>query len=172
MDDQTAIRVIEGGTLGDLPGWLGSTIANVIQQLKEASHAKENIVDNVQILLEVIDECKLILTTVAKEGEGNLRLRQDELERERWRKKRYDFCKQTWQVVHCEIADRKQELWPYIHHDVEAQLGNRCEMFRTDFGDQLGRLKDVQQQMAQCMDNIVSVVDTRLLQNDRRNNLQ
>ena len=89
----------------DLPGWLGSTISNVIQQLKEASRAKKHIVDNVQILSEVIDECKLRLTTVAEEGEGKPRLRQDELGRERWSKRRYDFCKQTWDVVHYKITD-------------------------------------------------------------------
>ena len=89
-------------------------IADVIQQLKEESHAKDNRIDNVQILLEVIDECKLILTTVAKEGKGKLRLFQGELERERGRKKRCDFWKKTWGLVHYKITERIQEWGSYI----------------------------------------------------------
>ena len=42
-------------------------------------------------------------------------------------------------------------------------------MFRTDLRNQSGRIKDVQQQMPQCMENIVSAVDTRLVQNCQRN---
>ena len=39
-DVPSAIRVIEGRTLNELPGWLGDEIVNVIQQLKEESRAK------------------------------------------------------------------------------------------------------------------------------------
>ena len=39
-DAPSAIRVIVGRTLSELPGWLGNVIANAIQHLKEESHAK------------------------------------------------------------------------------------------------------------------------------------
>ena len=45
-------------------------------------------------------------------------------------------------------------------------------MFRVDMWDQLGRLKVAQQYMVQGMENVVSAVDTRLIQNDRRNTPQ
>ena len=72
--------------------------------------------------------------------------------------------------MYFKISVRIRDLGTYIHQDVESKLGNSCEMFRTDFGNQLGRIKDVQKQMAHGMDHIVSAVDTRLVQNDQRNN--
>ena len=74
--------------------------------------------------------------------------------------------------MYYKITDGIQDLGTYIHQDVELTSGNSCEMFRADLGNQMGRIKDVQQQMAQCMGNIFSAVDTRLVQNDQRNNAQ
>ena len=84
-DVPEAIRVIDGRTLSELPGWLYNSIVSAIQQLNETSHANGHTVDNVQILLEVIDECKLKLAKVANGGEGKLQLCTDERERERAR---------------------------------------------------------------------------------------
>ena len=67
---------------------MGDTIVNVLHQMKEASHATGNMVENVQILLEAIDEYKLKLATVSKEGEGKLHLCTDEWGRGRWRNNR------------------------------------------------------------------------------------
>ena len=58
-DVPEAIRAIARRTLSELPGWLGNCIVSFIQQMKETSRAKGHAVDNVQILLEFLDECKL-----------------------------------------------------------------------------------------------------------------
>ena len=74
--------------------------------------------------------------------------------------------------IYYKITEGIQDSGSYIRHDVEAKLGNSCGMFRADFGNQLGQLKDVHQQMVHGMDNLAIAVDTRLVQNDKRSNLQ
>ena len=57
-DVPLAIRGVAGKTLSELPDWLGGGILFPIQQLKEDSRAKGNIIEGVQILIEAINECK------------------------------------------------------------------------------------------------------------------
>ena len=64
-----------------LPAWLGNTVVSVMQQLKQDSREKADIVENVQILIEAIKDCKNRLTTVAQAGEGKLQNCQNEDER-------------------------------------------------------------------------------------------
>ena len=89
------LRVIEGELLNVLPAWLNSNIISGIHQLKEASHGASPGVDNVQILLNVIEQRKLQLATVANQGEENLHRFTVVGDRERGLKQRYDFCKQV-----------------------------------------------------------------------------
>ena len=72
--------------------------------------------------------------------------------------------------VYFEIDVVIQDFGTYIRKDVELTLRNSCATFRADVWNQMGRIKGVQQQMAQCMENIVSDVDTRPVQKDQRNN--
>ena len=122
----------------ELPAWLGNAILCVIQQLKADSHAKANRLESVQILIEAINGRKNKLTTVANEGEGKLHLCPGERKRERWSRKRFDFSNQIWEGTYRKITEGKQYSGTYILHDVELKLGNICEMFRADFGAQLG----------------------------------
>ena len=94
---------------------------------------------------------------------------QNEVERGRARKKRREFMKQILEGIYFKITGGIQELGTYMNHDVELKLRTSCEVFRVDMGDQIGRLKEAQQNMAQGVENVVSDVDTRLIQNDHRN---
>ena len=155
--------------MSELPFWLGNTVAIAIQQLKQDSHEKMNSVENVQFLIDAINGCINRLDTVAHEGAGKLHLCQNEDERERARGKWFEFMKQIWRGMYFKITERIQELWTYINQDVELQLRTRCAMFLVYMGDQLGWLKVAQRNMVQGMGNVVSAVDTRLIQNDHRN---
>ena len=99
-------------------------------------------------------------------------MRQNEDERARARGRWFEFMKQTWKAIHFKIDERIQELGTYINQDGELQLRTSCEIFRVDMGDQLGLLKVEQQNTSQGMGNVVSAVDTRLIQNDHRNTQQ
>ena len=94
-DVPDTLRVIEGRPMNDLPAWLNTNIISAIQQLEEASRGTSRGVDNVQILLNAIAECKLQLITVAHQGEENLQRCTVVNDRERGIKKRYDFCDQS-----------------------------------------------------------------------------
>ena len=69
--------------MSELPVWLGNAVSCVIQQLKQDIREKGNSVENVQILIESIKDCKNKLTTVAHAGAGKLHLRQNAGEREK-----------------------------------------------------------------------------------------
>ena len=56
---------VEGELMNELQTWLNDSVVRTIQQLKEASRGTSHGDDNVQILLNVPDGCKLKLTTVA-----------------------------------------------------------------------------------------------------------
>ena len=129
-----AIGEVDGKAVSELPAWLGDAILSVIQQLKQDSREKGGSVENVQILIEAIKDCRNRLTTVAQAVEGKLQLCQNEDERGRARKKRYEFMKQIWGSMYFKITDGIQELGTYINQDVELQLRTSCEMFRVDMG--------------------------------------
>ena len=136
-------------------------------------HPREGgIVENVKILIEANKECKLRLTKVAHAGEGKLQRRQNEDVRERTRGKWCEFLKQIWGGMYFKITERIQELWTYINQDGELQLRTSCDILRMDMGDKLGLLKVEQQNTLQGMGNVVSAVDTRLIQNGHRNTQQ
>ena len=92
--------------------------------------------------------------------------------RDRARGKWFESLRQIWGWTYFKITERIQELGAYINRDVELQLRDSCEIFRTDVGNPLGLLKVAQQNMAQGMGDVVSAVDTRLIQNDHRNTQQ
>ena len=67
-DSPVALKGEEGKAVGEIPFWLDSTIVGTIQQRKKDSHVGENIIDNVQILVETMKNCKNKMTTVAQHG--------------------------------------------------------------------------------------------------------
>ena len=95
-DVPETLRDVEVGLLGELQTWLNTSVVRTIQQLKEESRGKSHGDGNVQILLNVLDECNLKLTTVERQGEGKLQLRTEVGDRARRPTQWYDFCKKVW----------------------------------------------------------------------------
>ena len=153
---------------------MGNCVVIAIQQLKETSHAKGRAVDNVRILLEVIDECKLKLTTVADEGE--LQICTDEVARERERE-RAGARSGTISVIKYAMQFTTKSLREYrIYGHIFVRMlrrswGEVAKCFVRIWGGQLGWLS-VQQHMAQGITNLASAVDSLLVQNAQSNNLQ
>ena len=69
-DVPSAIRDDLGAQLGEIERWQIQSISNTIQQLNAAEEA--DIV--VQILNDVIEQCKKRITTLENQGEGAIRL--------------------------------------------------------------------------------------------------
>ena len=67
-DVPETLRGVEGGLLNELQTWLNTSVVRTIQQLEEAGHGTSRGDENVQIILNVLDECTLKLTTVAHRG--------------------------------------------------------------------------------------------------------
>ena len=65
----------------EIPGLSDSHVMSTIQQLKQASREQDTSSDNVQILEQVIGECKNQLVTIANEGVWKLQLCSDKEER-------------------------------------------------------------------------------------------
>lgn len=95
-DAPETIRGVEGELMGQVKIRLNNTVVRTIQQLEGASRASRGEGD-VQILLNVLEECKLKSTTVEHQGEGNTQLRTEVNDRERRGRELYDPCKQVWE---------------------------------------------------------------------------
>ena len=67
----------EGREIMAIHGLLDSQVTSIIQQLKQASHEQDTSSDNVQILENVIGECKNQLIAIAQAGIGKLQLCSD-----------------------------------------------------------------------------------------------
>ena len=59
-----------------------------------------------------------------------------------------------------------------FHHDVLIRLNNGCESFRGVLETQLCGMREVHGQLAQGMQQFAHAVDTKLVQNDQRNDTQ
>ena len=105
---------------------MGNAVLRAIKQLEQDSREKGNIVENVQMPIEVIKDCKNKLATVAQEGAGKLQICHNEGGRARARKKRYEFMNQIWEGIYFEITERIQELGKYINQDVELKIRTIC----------------------------------------------
>ena len=95
-DIPDTLGFIEGEITNELSAWLNTDIVIAIQQLKEASHGTSHGVDNVQILLNVIEECKLQLAAVPRQEEEKMQRRAALGDRERGMNQWYEFRKQAW----------------------------------------------------------------------------
>ena len=75
------IRDEAGVQMDQIQIWPNTSIANTIQKLKGAATQG---VGNVQILLDLLDECNHRMTTVARQGNEELPRRKEANDRERW----------------------------------------------------------------------------------------
>ena len=75
-------------------------------------------------------------------------------------------------AIRCRITERMHELSDYIDHDVEPKLGVTCGIFRVDVGNQFARLNERHQNLEQGVENVANAVDSRLVENNHRNNAQ
>ena len=66
------------------------------------------------------------------------------------------------------MAAKIQGPWPIVHKDVLARLSIDCESFRGELWTQLCRVRDIQGQLVQGVNQLFNAVDRKLIQNDRR----
>ena len=94
-DAPSAIREDDGRKVMEIPECSDTQVLSAMQQLGQGIREQGDILDNVHILVEVIGNCKNELTTVAQSGGGKLQVCQNEEERERARRKWYEFSKKV-----------------------------------------------------------------------------
>ena len=82
--------------MNELQTWFDTSVVRTIQQLGETSHGTSRGDGDVEILLNVLDGCKLKLTTVAHQGVEKMHLFTEVSDREGWVMQWYDFCNQVW----------------------------------------------------------------------------
>ena len=85
---------------------------------------------NVQILLDVLDERNHRMTTVERHGNEELQRRGEVRDRERWQRQWYGFCKQVWEGIRNQMAEKIQVIGSCVHQDVLIRLNNGCESCR------------------------------------------
>ena len=149
--------------------WPNTSIANTIQQLGDAARQG---VGNVQILLDLLDERNHTTTTEARQGNEDMQRCEEVNDRERWLMQWYEFRKKVGGGTHNQVDGKIQVLGPHVHQDVLAILDTGCERFLVELETQLGGARDVQGQLAQGTQQLPNAVDTKLVQNDQRNNAQ
>ena len=70
------------------------------------------------------------------------------------------------------MAEKIQVLGPNVHQDVLIRLNGGCESSRCELETQLCGMGDLHGQLARCMQQFTLSVDTKLAQNDPRNDTQ
>ena len=139
---------VEGGLMEELQTWLNTSLVRTVQQLGETSRGLIHGDDNVQILLNVLDGCKLKLTTVARQGEVKMQLFADVGDRERWVTQWYYFVRKRGGIYY-QVDEQIRVLGSYVHQDIAAKLNNGCGLIREELGVQLCWIKDVQRDISQ-----------------------
>ena len=130
-DVPKSVRDVAGSQMNQIQSWPNQHIVGTIQHLNDA----RKVDDNVQILLNMIDGCKLKMATVARQGNEELKRRgavMDENDRGRWERQCYEFCKHTWEGVRNLTAEQIQVPGTYVHQDVFTTLNVGCERFRGE----------------------------------------
>ena len=95
-DVPSEIREVEEGRgAAELPERLDTHVLRAIQQLDQGIREQGNSFGNVQIIVDMIAYCKNELTTSARSGEGKTHPPPNEEDRERARRKRYEFSQKA-----------------------------------------------------------------------------
>ena len=147
-DGPATLMDVEGGLMEELQTWLNTSLVRTVQQLGETSRGLIHGDDNVQILLNVLDGCKLKLTTVARQGEVKMQLFADVGDRERWVTQWYYFVRKRGGIYY-QVDEQIRVLGSYVHQDIAAKLNNGCGLIREELGVQLCWIKDVQRDISQ-----------------------
>ena len=167
-DVPKSIRDVAWSQMDQIQVWPNHPIVDTIQKLTDARQAD----GNVQTLLNMLDECKFKLTTVARQGNEEQQRCGDVVdENGRWRRQRqwYEFRKQTWEGVRNLMAEKIQLLRPYVQQDVLTRLNTGCESFRGKLETHLNRVGNIQGQIVQGGQQFAHDVVNKLIQNDQRN---
>ena len=79
-----------------MPRWENQQIRNATQQLQNVKEAESSV----QIINDLLEECKLKITTSANQGDAEIRRCGDffgEYDRGLKQSRRYEFCKHAWE---------------------------------------------------------------------------
>ena len=142
-------------------------IGNAMQQFLDAKEV-EGIA---QIITNVIDECKLKITAVARQGRKDIQKREDfsgEDDRGMRQGAWYVFCRKAWGGIHNHMAEHIQVLGSNVHQDVLAKLNLGFELFRNELGAQLNWLAGIHGQLAYGVNHLANAVDSKLLESSER----
>ena len=71
-----------------------------------------------------------------------------------------------------QITDKMQEMRSLVNEDVQRKLDGMCEMYRVDIRGLMLNSQESHQVLERDMRDVVSVVDSRLIEHNERNNQQ
>ena len=70
------------------------------------------------------------------------------------------------------ITEKMQEMRSLVNEDVQMKLDGMCEMYRVDIRGLMLNFQESRQFSARDMRDVASAVDSRLIENNGRNNQQ
>ena len=131
-----AIRQQLGAQLAEIARWPNQNIANAIQQLVDLAEGDSSV----QILSDVLEQCKRRITTVPNRGEDAIRRGGDfvgEGDRGLNQTQRRDFCMKVREGIHNYTNAQIQQIGPSVSQAILAELRSSCDQFSNEVGTQL-----------------------------------